>query len=126
MPDRFELHYAGTENHGRLTYRVNLRNAHILIKGSEKVFTLENISASGLAFHAPNAPFHAGERFIADVGGQRRTFLSNIKLEVVRVNKGNGLVACKMIDLDSHTEMLIDKLVLEVQKRELARKRSEA
>lgn len=122
----FDFRYTGPENKGRVSYRVAIQNALVRIEGREHPYALENISATGLAFHATGSEFKAGQMLVADITGQKRSFLSGLKLEVVRVNKEEGIVACRMVDLDSDNEALIDKLVLEVQKRELARKRAGA
>lgn len=121
----FNFRYAGPENKGRASFRVAIRNALVRISGREQPYVLENISASGLAFHAAGTEFRVGEGFVADITGRKRNFIDGLKLEVVRVNREDGVVACRMVDLDSDSEALIDKLVLEVQKRELARKRAE-
>ena len=121
----FDFQYIGPENKGRVTYRVTLQDALVRIVGQDKPYVLSNISASGLAFYVPSdATFRVGQEFVADITGKKRRFLDGLKLEVVRVDRQEGVVACKMIDLDSDNEALIDKLVLEVQKRELARKRA--
>ena len=122
----FDFHYTGPENKNRVTYRVSIQDALVHIEGHAAPYALSNISASGLAFYAPDAGFNHGEELIADITGKKRGFLKGLKLEIVRVNRKEGIVACKMVDLDSDNEALIDKLVLEVQKRELARKRAGA
>lgn len=85
---------------------------------------IKDISATGFAFTASPSPVAEGENFSIDLLVNKRVYISEIPCVVVRV-LDNGLVGCDFIELDRRQEARLDKLVLEIQKRMIAKQRSD-
>jgi len=126
MPDDFltdySLEYPGEQNQRRQAYRVRVPGLKVSIgeKGEELFFPVLDLSVKGVAFD----PVEYVREFVEDTEIElslwlrNKLYLSLLKAKVVRV--GNGIVACQFQNLDYRQELCLDKLVLEVQKKNIS------
>ncbi|MFN2268923.1 MAG: PilZ domain-containing protein [Desulfonatronovibrio sp.] len=112
----------------RKAYRVSIPNLKIKIKDRPGEFEALDISAGGVAFSIKendNPGLEAGQEIEISLVIKERVFLQELQGKIVKVT--DTFAACEFGDIPLKQEALLDKLVLEVQKKmiELKRKKKE-
>ncbi len=114
-----ELDLEYQSSNKRKAYRVKGENLSVLFRG--KKYKVKDISATGIGILLEDGvSIREGTDIVIDLFIQDKLFLKNLKAKVVRV-KGN-LIGCEFKNLSRREELALDKLVLELQKKELERK----
>lgn len=86
-------------------------------------FDVNDISAGGVCMTVPEVVFAKGRTLRIDLLIAGRLFLPDLEALVVRAVPGE--CACAFQNLTRRQELKLDKLVLEIQKREIIRRRQE-
>lgn len=109
----------------RRAYRTSVPGLEASVAGKDGTFPVENVSAVGLAMHAPGHAFAEGENLRVDLLIMGRPYITALPAKVARLGEG-GLVGCEFASPDFWQESRLDKLVLEVQKRMIALRKAES
>ncbi|NJB67188.1 c-di-GMP-binding flagellar brake protein YcgR [Desulfobaculum xiamenense] len=111
----------GDEGNGgqRRAFRTKIPGLEVILKPTEKRFTVLDLSAMGLAFKDATKGFTEGEQLEFDLLLNKKLFLPELKARVMRV-LDNGIIGLNFENNDHRKEARLDKLVLEVQKRMIA------
>jgi hypothetical protein len=104
--------------HQRGSYRVATHGLSLYLDDVAQTFDIHDLSSGGCSLHAPAEPFAVGRIFNGDLHIGDTTYLANLKLKVIRHIADSG-VACVFQSLSRRQEFMLDKLVLEIQKRNI-------
>lgn len=112
----------------RKAYRVSIPNLKIKITDRPDEFQALDISAGGVAFSLKgkdNQGLETGQDIEVSLIIKEKIFLQELKGKLVKVT--DTFAACEFGDIPLKQEALLDKLVLEIQKKmiELQRKKKE-
>jgi hypothetical protein len=107
----------------RQAYRTRVPGLQVRVREMKQSFDVKDLSASGFAFSSTLGKFHEGDKYEVDLLLNKKAILVGIEVNVARVLK-NGIVGCKFEELDRRNEARLDKLVLEVQKRQIAMRKA--
>lgn len=118
----FDFSIGGDES-ARRAYRAQVPGLEGWIKEKQQGYPVQDISATGFALVVQNGSIKQGEILQMDLLLSKRLYIGEIPCQVVRV-LNNGLVGFDFLQLDRRQEARLDKLVLEVQKRIIAKKRT--
>ena len=109
---------AATRQRG--SYRTQLPGLAARVLGSrEAVWPLADISRSGCGLLADGMPYGEGLHMALQLELHGRSVIAGMEARVVRVR--GGLTACAFCKLTPEQECALDKLVLEIQKRDIRR-----
>lgn len=115
--DDFQIKYEPTTP--RKGYRVSPEGLYVKAKGT--LFQGRDLSCAGLSFFIPkNYSFQLNETLEIELILKDKSLLK-IKAKVVRIRE--DYVACAFENLSLREERLLDKIVLEAQKKELEAKK---
>ncbi|MBG3876582.1 PilZ domain-containing protein [Desulfovibrio oxamicus] len=109
----------------RRAYRTSVPGLEASVAGKDGTFPVENVSAVGIAMHAPGHAFAEGEDLRVDLLIMGKPYITALPARVARLGEG-GLVGCELASPDFWQEARLDKLVLEVQKRMIAQRKAES
>ncbi len=109
----------------RRAYRTSVPGLEASVTGKDGTFPVENVSAVGIALHAPGHAFSEGENLRIDLLILGRPYITSLPARVARLG-GTGLVGCEFASPDFWQESRLDKLILEVQKRMIAQRKAES
>ena len=124
--DEFEFILPGEELNKRQAYRIQISGLAVAVEGREGEYPVHDISAAGVAFLPPgNESFTVGEEHDTTLLLKGNTILSSISGKVARV-LDNGIVGMVFTNLDVRREAKLDKLILEVQKRLISKRKAES
>lgn len=109
----------------RKAFRARVPGLEAWLSKQKKTLPIADLSAGGLALMDPDGILREGEIVEFDLLLSKKLFLSKVRAQVMR-KLPNGTAGCNFDTLDRQQEALLDKLVLEVQKRLIALKRAQA
>ncbi|GFM37566.1 PilZ domain-containing protein [Desulfovibrio psychrotolerans] len=118
----FEFSIGGEES-ARRAFRAQVPGLEVWVAEHDAAYSVKDVSATGLAVQTQGKPFKEGQSVHLDMMISKRLFISQLPCKVVRV-LASGVVAFDFLELDRRQEARLDKLVLEVQKRSIAKKRT--
>ena len=104
---------------GRQSYRATLPGLTAVIAG--RAFPVSDISSGGMCVTMPGGRLAKGQALQFDLFIAGRLFLKDVHAKVVRPSAKE--CAYVFENLSSQHEMKLDKLILELQKREIIRQR---
>ena len=104
---------------GRQAYRATLPGLTAVVAGH--AFPVSDISSGGMCVTMPGSRLAKGQALTFDLFIAGRLFLKDVHAKVVRPSAKE--CAYVFENLISQHEMKLDKLILELQKREIARQR---
>ncbi|AAS96700.1 PilZ domain-containing protein [Nitratidesulfovibrio vulgaris] len=111
-----------TTHGARQAYRALVQGVAAVVP-SHGLYAVRDISALGLALLAPCDAFVDGEHFRLDLFVDGEPYIEGLLAHVVR-RCDAGLVACSFDGPNRAQEEHLDKLVLEVQKRQIAERKA--
>lgn len=121
---RFEPPSGDTSGVGRRqAFRAVPPGLKARVKGTLDSFEVNDISASGICMTVPEIAFAKGRVLHLDLFIAGSLFLKDLEALVIRAVPGE--CACAFQNLVRRHELKLDKLVLELQKREIIRRRQE-
>lgn len=110
----------------RKAFRARIPGLEIYVDKHGAKYPIKDISALGMAILDPKKnSFREGEIFEFDLYLNKKLFAGELFAKVKRI-LNNGVVGCSFEGMDSKQEQILDKLVLEVQKRLIALKKVKA
>ncbi len=121
----FDVDFPEAQGHSRQAYRLSIPGLEIFVRGRAVFLPVKDISATGMGIVDRARRLHEGDLFDFDLLLLRKPLLSGLKGRVMRFLP-DGLAGCVYENLDPEAEAKLDKLILEVQKRLIARKRNPA
>ncbi len=103
-------------NNKRRAYRVKCKD--FFVEYENKRFKVNDISATGISFWIDEkTSFKEGTEFNLNLLLKEKPILEDLRAKVVRREK--DLVGCEFVDLNRKQVLALDKLVLELQKKEI-------
>ena len=122
--DDFDFVLPEDDANKRGAFRAQVAGLKARISGSSRDFPVRDVSAAGCALHDETGRrFRQGDVFELEIRLNDKPLLTQAAVTVKRV-LDNGLIGCSFVGLSSRQEALLDKLVLEVQKRMIALKKA--
>jgi c-di-GMP-binding flagellar brake protein YcgR len=122
--DEFDIKFPNLDERPRQAFRAELPGLMAMSKTSLALFPVKDISATGMALVDEQARLGHGHEFECDLILNKKTLIHGLKAKVARLFD-HGVVGCSFVDLPPRKEAALDKLVLEVQKRYIARHKAE-
>jgi len=124
MPDdsrhaTLDFHIALHSPHHRGRYRVATRGLSLYLDYLAQTFDIHDLSSSGCNLLAPAGLLAMGRIFNGDLQIGNASYLAHLKIKVVRHITDNN-VACAFQAMSRQQEIRLDKLLLEIQKRNIA------
>lgn len=115
----FELSIPEESGQLRKAFRTKVPGLTARFSGLDRTLDVMDLSASGFAVMDPEKSFKEGQSLEVELLIKDRIFLREMQAAVMRV-LDTGIVGMNFVDLDRQTQIKLDKLVLEVQKRLIA------
>lgn len=103
----------------RSAYRAKFRGIFVRMDGANKVYEIIDISTTGWRMRTEPHEFKLGRILCANIIIGRRVIVNSLQTEVVRL-LSDSVVACAFRELSRRQEYNLDKLILEIQKREIS------
>jgi hypothetical protein len=124
MPDynsyaTLDFHVTLNSPRERGRYRVAARGLSLYLDDVAQKFDLSDCSSAGCRLSAPAKLLTVGRIFDGDLHTGNTSYLTGLKIKVVRHLADNN-VACVFQALTRRQEIMLDKLLLEMQKRSIA------
>lgn len=123
--DEFTFTYPSLDDRPRQAFRATLPGLTAHVASPTALLPVKDISATGLALVDEQARLGHGHEFECDLILNKTILISGLKAKVARQFEG-GVIGCSFLDLTPRKEAALDKLVLEVQKRIIARQKAES
>ena len=105
--------------HQRESYRVATRGLSLYLEDTAQAFDISDLSSSGCSLRAQAELLTVDRIFNGDLHIGNTSYLVDLKLKVIR-HITNSSVACVFQALSRQQEFMLDKLLLEIQKRSIA------
>lgn len=105
----------------RGAYRAMVRGIQARILASNALYEVYDISISGCSIAAPLHSFTIGTIMEMDFEIKGKTLIRSLKTKVMR-HVPSGLVGFCFVEPTRQHETVLDKIILEVQKRQIARR----
>ena len=99
-------------------YRVVTCGLSLFLDDVSQAFDIHDLSSSGCHLYDPAGLLAVGRIFDSDLHIGDTSYLADLKVKVIR--RTNYGVACAFQALNDKQEAMLDKLLLELQKREIA------
>jgi len=117
--DALDFYIEEHAGHPRGSYRVAADGLTLYLDDVAQTFDIRDISSSGCSLRAPAELFAVGRIFNSDlhIGGAK--YLMGLTIKVIR-HIDNNSAACVFHALSRRQEIMLDKLLLEIQKRGIA------
>ena len=116
--------FNNNEPSDRYAFRLAVPGLVAKLSGFDGAFPLLDISAGGLAIKADRTDnMRPGQETVIEIMSVSQKKILRCSARLVRVSQHNGAVAFEFINLNAFQEASLDKLVLEVQKREIERQK---
>ena len=125
MADKYSFQMPEDMQGSRAAYRARVPGLEAWVEKHGFSFSVMDLSAAGIGFMDSNQLLTAGELLEFDLLLNKKLILPGCTARVMRI-LNNGLAGCTFEGLDRHREALLDKLVLEVQKRMIALRKTKA
>ncbi|ABB38337.1 type IV pilus assembly PilZ [Oleidesulfovibrio alaskensis G20] len=122
MNEEFDIVFTGTGGQRR-AFRTRIRGLEAFLEERGTFLPVRDISATGCSVDGDEQGFGIGDDFRIDLFVNKKLFIAGLLLRVVRLLPDGGL-GCSFEELDRRQEARLDKLILEVQKRQIAMKRA--
>jgi len=103
----------------RTRYRVTAQGLSLYLDDMAQRFDIRDCSSAGCRLSAPAKLFTVGRIFDGDLHVNNTSYLAGLKIKVVRHIADNS-VACVFQALTRRQEIMLDKLLLEIQKHSIA------
>lgn len=107
----------------RSAFRTQVPNLSARI--GDKIFKVKDLSVAGIAVFDDECCMESGTKVEIDLMLKDKVFLKELPAEVVRAKKDEGFVGLSFYGLDRRRQALLDKLVLEVQKRVIVKRKKQ-
>jgi hypothetical protein len=113
----FQIALNSPRERGR--YRVAVRGLALYLDDVAQRFDILDCSSAGCRLSAPTKLLAVGRIFDGDLHAGNTSYLAGLKIKVVRHIADNS-TACVFQALTRQQEIMLDKLLLEIQKRGIA------
>ena len=100
-------------------YRVATRGLSLHLDGLAQTFGIHDLSSGGCNLYAPAELLAIGRIFDGDLHIGNTSYLAQLTIKVVRHITDHN-IACSFQALSRQQEIMLDKLLLEIQKRNIA------
>ena len=114
-----DFHITQNSPQQRGSYRVAAYGLSLYLDDVAQSFAIRDLSSSGCSLHAPADLFTIGRIFSGDLHVGDTNYLVDLRLKVIRHITGSS-IACSIQTLSRRQEIMLDKLLLEIQKRSIA------
>ena len=108
--------------HQRTAYRALVRGLLLKVDDDSGRYNVYDISSSGCSIQNPPEVYDLGRLLTVQLEVRGAPLVRDLSAKVVRVN-ADGSVACTFVGVTRQQELILDKLVLEVQKLFIAYKK---
>jgi hypothetical protein len=117
--DALVFHITQNARHGRGRYRVSANGLSLYCDELDQTCDIRDLSSSGCSLRVQAERLIVGRIFNGDLHIGNSCYLADLKLKVVR-QLDHNTIACAFQVLSRQQEIMLDKLLLEIQKRSLA------
>jgi len=114
-----DFHIALQSPHQRERYRVVTRGLSLYLDDLAQTFAIHDLSSSGCSLHTQTELLVVNRIFDGDLHIGNTSYLTHLTIKVVR-HIANSYVACTFQAMSRRQEIMLDKLLLEIQKRNIA------
>ncbi|MFV0421776.1 PilZ domain-containing protein [Oleidesulfovibrio sp.] len=122
MSGELDLVFTGSGGQ-RQAFRTRIKGLEAFLEGRGLFLPVRDISGNGCSVDAEGQDFVVGDDFQVDLYVNKKLFLAGLAATVVR-RLPDGALGCSFDRLDRRQEARLDKLILEVQKRQIATKKA--
>lgn len=125
MGNEFNFTFPELGGNKREMYRVVVPGLKLVHRQSETAWESANISASGVLLKnlTVGPQLTMGQELIVDLVVGQSVLLSDIQVQVIHVEPGK--TGCRLVDLNYREETVLDKLILDAQKRQISKRKEE-
>lgn len=104
----------------RGAYRAKVRGLQVRIEDDNALYDVYDISAMGCSIIAPQSAYEVGRILDISLEVKKVPIIPDLRARVVR-HISQNLMACCFLESSLTQEYALDKLVLEIQKKHIAR-----
>ncbi len=107
----------------RNSYRATHPGLRVLVRGSNVLHEVINMSTSGIAFKGVFSNVRRNEFIYFTLLFEGKTLLSQVKGKVMHIDAAKGFTGCEFVDLTAAQIKKIDVFILQLQKLEIKRQK---
>lgn len=109
----------------RSAFRATVSGLQVRLNQGSVLYDVHDISSAGFSMATTLQVYQAGDMLEVDLLAGRKVLLAGMQAQVVRLAP-NGIVACAFASMTRYQETKLDKLMLEIQKRKIAQRKTYA
>ncbi len=111
-------------NSPRASYRAAHPGLRLLVRGSNTLHEVLNISTSGIAFKGVFSNVRKEEIIYFTLLFEGKTLLSQIKGKIMHVDSARGFTGCEYVDISEAQLKKLDVFILQLQKLEIKKQQA--
>ena len=120
MAIQMDFEYEPGQSGKRRVYRVLAPGLNVRFSGLNSVFGIVDLSAGGMSVRLPNEhQFEIGREDTVTFQIKNKLIAPQVKARTLRLDEGKNIAAFEFVDLDERQEIMLDKLVLALQKHNI-------
>lgn len=108
-----------SDNVSREAYRTSFRGLHVYIDEWSDLFKVMDISATGCSIHVTSTNYEVSQIIYLDIIIAKKIIVKSLQTEIVRL-LSDSVIACAFRELSSKQEYTLDKLMIEIQKKQVS------
>jgi|GEM_PF-1751870 len=116
--DALDFYIEQNSRYQRESYRVAARGLSLYLDEVAQAFDINDLSSSGCSLRTPAELLTVGRIFSGDLHIGNTRYLTDLKLKIVR-HIADSNTAGVFLDLNRRQTFMLDKLLLEIQKRSI-------
>lgn len=110
---------SSSENMSREAYRTSFRGLVVRIDNGSGLFEVVDISATGCSIKVKSFDYEANQILDVDIIISNKVIVRSLQTEIVRL-LSDSVIACAFRELSRKQEYDLDKLILEIQKKQIS------
>ena len=120
MAIQMDFEYEPGQGGKRRVYRVLAPGLNVRFSDLDSVFSIVDLSAGGMSIRLPNEhPFEIGREGTVTFQIKNKLIVPPVKAKTLRLDRDKNIAAFEFIDLDERQVLMLDKLVLALQKHHI-------
>ena len=120
MAIQMDFEYEPGQGGKRRVYRVLAPGLNVRFFGMDSVFSIVDLSAGGMSIRLPNEHvFEIGHEDTVAFQIKNKLIAPSVKARTLRLDEGKNIAAFEFVDPDERQVLMLDKLVLALQKHNI-------
>ena len=120
MAIQMDFEYEPSRGGKRRVYRVLAPGLNVRFSGLDSVFSIVDLGVGGMSVRLPNEhQFALGREDTATFQIKYKLVAPSIKVKTLRLDEDSDIAAFEFTDLDERQTLMLDKLVLALQKHNI-------